>query len=267
MEHVELGGVEVSRLILGSNPFSGFSHQTPERDLEMKRYFTTAKIKETISEAERLGITTIFARADNHVVRLLLEYWDEGGQIRWFAQTCPEVGSNERCVVRAVKGGAKGCYIHGGVMDNFLAQNRLDEIPPAIDLIKESGLAAGVAGHNPATFEWAEENLDVDFYMCCYYNSANRDKEAEHISGMTEWFRDEDRQRMTDLIQGLSRPVVHYKIMAAGRNKPEEAFAFAARNMRPGDAACVGVFTRDRPDMLAENVRLFEQSLANERAG
>jgi hypothetical protein len=32
--------------------------------------------------------------------------------------------------------------------------------------------------------------------------------------------------------------------------------------MRPGDAVCVGVFTRDKPDMLAQDVRLLEAALA-----
>lgn len=51
MEHVQLGGLTLSRFILGSNPFSGFSHQNHETDTAMKRYYTTDKIKETIRAA------------------------------------------------------------------------------------------------------------------------------------------------------------------------------------------------------------------------
>ncbi len=32
MDHAKIGDVTVSRLLLGSNPFSGFSHQGRERD-------------------------------------------------------------------------------------------------------------------------------------------------------------------------------------------------------------------------------------------
>ena len=70
---------------------------------------------------------------------------------------------------------------------------------------------------------------------------------------------------MTDLIQGLSRPVIHYKILAAGRNDPAEAFAYCGSRMRPQDLACVGVFTGDDPRMLETDVRLFER--ARPRAG
>ena len=87
MDIVTIAGVETSRFILGSNPFSGFSHQGTERDVEMKRWYTVARIKETLFEAERLGITTLIARTDFHVIRMLLEYRDAGGKLQWFAQT------------------------------------------------------------------------------------------------------------------------------------------------------------------------------------
>jgi hypothetical protein len=259
MDYIQIDRVTVSRFILGSNPFSGFSHQSPDVDLLMRRYYTAAKIKEVIRAAEQLGVNTLVARTDFHIMRLLLEYRDEGGGIQWFAQTCPEVVDHETCVQRAAMYGATACHIHGGVMDHLLAKQRLDEIPPVVERIRERGMLAGIAGHNPKVFEWAEQNLDVDYYMCSYYNSASRDERAEHVSGMEEWFREEDRQVMTDLIQGLSRPVIHYKVMAAGRNNPEEAFAYVATVMRPGDAVCVGIYDKQNPGMLEQDIRLLER--------
>jgi len=184
VSYVQLGPLAVSRFILGSNPFSGFSHQSPATDLEMKRYYTIERIKQTMREAEELGVNTLIARTDFHVMRLLLEYWDQGGQIQWFAQTCPEVGDHVTCISRAASGGAKACHIHGGVMDYLLAQERLDEIPPMIDLIHQKGMLAGIAGHNPEVFLWAEDvHLEVDYYMCSYYNSVHRDQRPEQKSG------------------------------------------------------------------------------------
>jgi hypothetical protein len=261
MQYVTIGDVNVSRFILGSNPFSGFSHQGTDRDQQMRHFFTVARIKQTIHEAESLGVNTIVARSDHHVLRMLMEYWDEGGAAQWFAQTCPELGTPDVSIVRAANNNAKACHIHGGVMDFLLAQHRLDEVPPLIDMIRQKGMLAGIAGHNPQVFEWAEDHLDVDYYMCCYYNAAHRDQRPEHVSGMEEWFLNEDRDIMATLIQRLSRPVVHYKIMAAGRNDPAEAFAYAARHMRPNDAVCVGVYPKDAPGMLQQDVRLLEESL------
>ena len=104
---VKIGDVEVSRFIIGGNPFSGFAHQTFERGQEMRHYYTAARIKETLKEAERLGITTFTGRADNHIIRMLMEYWDEGGTIQWLSQTCPGVGTLERGIENSLGGGAK----------------------------------------------------------------------------------------------------------------------------------------------------------------
>jgi hypothetical protein len=258
MEHIQIGNVRLSRFILGSNPFSGFSHQGVKMDEQMKRYYSCERIKQSLAEAERLGIDTVIARTDSLILRVLKEYRNEGGKISWFAQTCPEIGSTEICVQRATTGGAKACHIHGGVMDHLLVHNNLDEAKERLKMIREEGMLAGVAGHHPEVFKWAEENLEVDYYMCSYYNPIPREYTAEHTSELEEYYGDEDREVMVGVIERLSKPVVHYKIMAAGRNKPTDAFAYAAKHMRKHDAVCVGVYTEKSPAMLEEDVRLFE---------
>jgi hypothetical protein len=254
---IKIGSLEISRLIIGGNPFSGVSHQAPQTDIDMKRYFTTDRIKETLRSAEELGITAFIGRADKHITRMLYEYYNEGGKLRWIAQTCPEMASISRSIDDAFSEGAKACYIHGGVMDNLFARGELNEIPDLIRKIKESGLPAGIAGHNPKVFDWAEDHLDVDFYMCSYYNSAHRDQDAEMRSGRPEWFVDTDRDAMVNLIQKLKRPAIHYKILAAGRKKPQEAFEFTSYHLRSDDAVCVGIYPEHKPEMLVEDAALF----------
>ena len=62
MQTAQIKHLTVSRFILGSNPFSGFSHQSRETDQAMRHYFTSARIKAVLREAESLGINTIIAR-------------------------------------------------------------------------------------------------------------------------------------------------------------------------------------------------------------
>ena len=262
---VQIGSASVSKLVLGGNPFSGFSHQSSERDKEMLHYYTSAQIKETLRQAESLGINTFLGRADRHITRLLAEYWDEGGNIQWFTQTCPEFMPHSRGITNAIRGGSTACYIHGGQMDFWLAQQQTDQIRASIDMIQDAGLPAGVAGHTTRIFEWAEENLNLDFYMCCYYNPTPRDKQAEHVAGMKERFALEDRDKMVRCIAQLSRPVIHYKVLAAGRTDPTEAMDFLAQHLRPQDAVCIGVYTKDKPNMLEEDLNLLQESLR--RAG
>lgn len=259
---VTMAGMEVSRFIIGGNPFSGFSHRTSEMSEAQRHFFTTEKIKETLREAESLGVNTHLARADHHVMRYLLEHWDQGGKIKWFAQTCPELGPPQRGARNGIAGGAAAVYVHGGVTDNLLAQGRLDETVDVITMIHDAGLPAGVAGHNPAVFEWAEEHLDVEFYMCSYYNPSRRDRDPEHREGARETWLDSDRERMVETIAGLGRPVIHYKVLAAGRNDPAEALAFVARHLRENDAVCVGIYQEHKPDMLREDIDLVMGALA-----
>jgi hypothetical protein len=262
LETVMLGTLAVSRVILGGNPFSGFSHQNPTRDAEMRQYFTTARIKETLRQAEALGVNTLLARADRHIMRVLQEYWDEGGTIQWIAQTAPEYASMSANISQAIAVGARAVYLHGGQMDKQLAAQQMEEIPAAIAQIQAAGLPAGIAGHTPAVHRWAAANLPVDFHMCSYYNPSNRSIHAEHRPGETETFDHADRAAMTAVVPDLSRPVIHYKIFAAGRNDPREAFAVAVSHMRPQDAVCIGIFPRDNPHMLADNLQLFSQAVA-----
>lgn len=261
MQYAAIQHLQVSKLILGSNPFSGFSHQSEQTDDDMRHYFSSARIKQTLAEAEALGVNTLLARTDFHVMRMFMEYRDEGGRLQWFAQTCPEVGDHATCVRRAKAYGAAACHIHGGVMDNLFAHGRLAEIPPVIEMIRANGMLAGVAAHNPAVITWAAEHLDVDYFLCSYYNPIPRDKNPEHVAGTDEYYGQEDRAAMVEVIQTLAKPVIHYKILAAGRNDPAAAFAYAAAHMRANDAVCVGIYPKDHPGMLREDVSLLEQAL------
>lgn len=266
LDTVQLGSLAVSRIILGGNPFSGFSHQSPAQDSEMLHYFTTARIKETLHQAEALGVTALISRVDRHIMRTLQEYWDEGGSIQWIAQTAPEYASLSANIGQAIAVGARAVYIHGGQMDNLFANQRLDEVPAAIEQIHAAGLPAGVAAHNPQVHRWAAQNLPVDFHMCSYYNPSHRDSHAEHRPGEAETFDPADRAAMTAILPELSKPVIHYKIFAAGRNDPRAAFAVVARHLRPQDAVCIGVFPKNNPHMLAEDLQLFAEIAAMQRA-
>ncbi len=261
MDFIQIGNLRVSRVILGSNPFGGFSHQGPGRDDEMLHYYSAARIKEVLRQAERLGINTIMARADQHMIRLLMEYRDEGGCLQWIAQTCPELGTIEQGIHKALPWGARGCYIHGGVMDFLYANNKLEAVPAALAKIRRAGIPAGIAAHNPKVLAWAEDNLDVDFYMCSYYNPIPREENPAHVSGSEERYNSGDRDIMAAAIRGLKKPAIHYKVMAAGRDDPEEALAFTARNMRPGDGVCIGIFAKDNLSMLEEDVALLYRYL------
>lgn len=258
----KLGDVRVTRFLIGGNPFAGFSHQSKERDAEMRRWYTDDRIVDALFRAEFAGIMGVVARGDEHMVGCLERYWDEGGRMVWIAQTASEAPTAVAGVEFCVDHGAGACFLHGGIADNYVTQGRYAELREATERIKEAGIPAGIAGHLIEDFHWAETNLDLDFYMVCYYNPSSRRDSPHHVHGSAERFSEEDRDARVARIQTLKRPVIHYKILAAGRTPPEQAFAYAAKHMRPEDAVCVGVHTGDNESMIEEDVRLLVENLA-----
>ncbi len=258
---VSLGGLEVSRFILGGNPFAGFSHQSRSRDAEMRGWYTAERVVETLFQAEALGVTAVVARGDEHMARCLECYRRRGGRMHWIAQTASEAATPAAGARFCIDRGAAACFIHGGVVDHLVAHSRFAELVAAVDAIKAAGLPAGIAGHELEDFQWAEENLDLDFYMACYYRPTPRQDAPQHVPGAAERFDIADRDARVALIRTLSRPAIHYKILAAGRTPPAAGFAFAAKQMRPGDAVCVGVYTQWNRGMIREDLELLLANL------
>ncbi len=258
---VRLGNLAVSRLIIGGNPFSGFSHQSRQRSQEMADWYTDERIVEALFQAEALGLNACLCRGDDHITRVLRRYWDQGGTMVWVAQTNSRAETAVAGARYCIDHGAAACYLHGGIVDNYIAQGRHDDIRAFAEAVRKAGIPAGIAGHMCEDFEWAEENLDLDFYMVSYYNPSPRQDVPHHDVAAAEQFLPEDREARVALIQRLSRPAIHYKVLAAGRIPAPEALFYAACHMRPIDAVCVGVFTKNNPDMLAEDIRLLLENL------
>jgi hypothetical protein len=258
MQSTRLGEFEITRFILGGNPFSGFSHQSIARDREMMLYYTAANIKDALRKAEAAGINTLIARTDKHITRLLMEYWEEGGTIQWIGQPASELADYDRAVRDAVANGAVGIAFHGGVVDHWFAEGKLDQLRAILETMRECGVLAGLAGHSLAAQRWIRDNLRPDFGMCSYYEPTSRANDPHHVSGRAEKWDAQDRALMAELIQTIPWPVIHYKVFAAGNKPIDEAWQFATKALRPQDMICVGHFLKENPNMIAENVATFQ---------
>lgn len=255
---VEFCGLEVSRLIIGGNPFSGFSHQSSARDQEMMDYYSVARIKETLARAEAAGLNTSVMRSDEHIHRLLREYYNEGGRIQWIAQVpgSTEALTFDRDVRRAVAVGAKAAYLHGGLLDRCYAERNADCLAKMVEQMHAGGVPVGTAGHSPDAHLWAHElELPLDFHVVCFYNCGSLH------DGHGDKFKPEDPPPAVAAIRQIDKPCIGYKIMAAGRVEPREAFEYAFGNIKPGDVVNVGMYRGDRDDMVEENVRIVEEIL------
>jgi len=249
--------LKVTRFIIGGNPFSGFSHQSRERDEEMLNYYTTARLKETLHRAEAAGVNTTIMRSDPHIHRLLREYYNEGGTIQWIAQVGADSGARSipQAIDRAVWAGAKAAYIHGGQVDACYAEQDRDSLAEWLGRFRSHGIPAGVAGHAPEAHLWVDSLGIADFHAVCFYNCGSLH------DGKGEKFKPEDPPRAVEAIRRIQKPCIGYKIMGAGRVDPREAFEFAFANIKPTDMVNVGIHRGDNDRMVEDDVAMVAEVL------
>ncbi|HPO07446.1 MAG TPA: hypothetical protein PLZ55_02170 [bacterium] len=248
MPTIRIGSLAVSRLIIGGNPFSGHAHQPGNVGRQMTDWYTVERIKSTLEQAADVGVNTFLGRADQHIMRMLQEYWNGEGRIRnWIAQSAPEFADMSRNIREVAECGGKGMYIQGAHTDKLFKAGKLDAVRPWLDEIRERGMLVGVGSHRPDVLLLIQDKgWPVDFYMQCCYNLSDRDEE----------YLAEDREKAFATIRQLEKPVIAFKILAAGRNNSEESFQCAFKNIKNTDAVCVGFFMKDRPYEMQQDAEL-----------
>lgn len=240
-----------SKMILGGNLLSGWAHS---RDLIyvsslVRAYHTKQKIFETFQVAEQCGVDTLLS---NTVIGSVInEYWNKGyGKMQFIADCAglnydgtgtpsPKPYSEYIDIVKkAIDDGATACYIQGETADHYIANNRIDEIVGAMNLVRDAGLPVGIGAHRIETImRCVELGLDTDFWMKTLHN--HNYWSAKH----PEWhdnmycFNPEETIRFMD---ALPQPWIAFKVLAAGALRPEEAFRYAFQN--GADFICVGMY-------------------------
>ena len=247
MPAIKLGKLEVSRLILGSNPFFGFAHGNPRASAsEMRKFYTEQRIMAVMDEAAEHGITAVWTPSYDHWIRLWNEYRKKGGKLRnWIGQP-DNFGRMKEHITACAKNGGTAVCIQGACVDRAFSQRRYDLVREWLELIKSFGLPAGIATHRPTTHLLAEQNkLPTDFYHQCMYQPENYGKRCGELA--------------LAAIRKLDKPVVAYKVLAAGRLAAKPAFTHVFQHLKRKDGICVGVFPKDDRDQVAENAALTRE--------
>lgn len=245
---ISIASHHITRLIIGGNPYSGISHQSPTASKAMEDYYTTRQIMVDLAQAEQSGINTVLARADRHIMRTLNEYWNAGGTIQWIAQTpkATEYANLNEYLQIIARYKPIAIYHHGGTTDKLYAEGRLGSLRDSLACIRNLGCAVGIGTHDPRILKHCYvEGYDVDFYVCAVYNHTLH----------RELYLPADRDAALAAIKAVPLPIIAIKVLAAGRNKPSEAFRLAFENLKPTDAMAVGMYTQFQPDQICHNVR------------
>jgi hypothetical protein len=253
MPMIRLGKVEVSRLILGTNPFFGYAHQDGPLGDEMKQYFTDERIMHVLDEAAALGVTAVSAPPFPEWIRLFKKYRESGGKLAtWIAQPHGSPKKMKEEIDSCAKGGAKAVYIQGHRVEEQFEKNTFEVVRGWLEHIKSHGMAAGMASHRPDIHPTAEKlGFPTDFYFQCFFR----------VDRHPENYAIECRDHAVETIRSITtKPVIAYKILGAARLQPEEAFTYAFKHITAKDGVCVGIFNKHKPGMLAEDAALVRRA-------
>jgi len=241
---IRIGRLEVSRFILGSNPFWGISHSSDRLDAEMKRHYTDDRIIRILDEAADCGLTAVTSPPDERWIKLWGRYRADKGRLPLWISQChgkPEQMLNE--IDRSVKAGASAVFIQGVRVEEQFGRGNFNVLRSWIEHIQEAGLPAGAAAHWPEIhLELEKRKFPTDFYYQCVYNAS---KTSDYSAA--------EREKALAAIERLEKPVVAYKILGAGRLTAAEGFEFVFNRIKRKDGVCVGIFAREAIDQIRQN--------------
>lgn len=258
-----VGGVSVSRMIIGTNWFLGFTHSTKSQSEYIQRTVTNRKsIAGIIEVFLRAGVDTIMCPHIATVIpEAIKDAQDRVGRpviivstpMFTTTPTTPQDGFDMGEVARILDGEvAKGvtfCMPHMGTTDKMLdkCSRTLRQMDVLSAHIRQRGMIPGLSTHAPETVIYADETgLDVETYIQPL-NLAGFLMQVE-----VDW--------IVSVIRKAAKPVMTIKPMAAGQVRPFQALTFVWNVIRQQDMVTVGTAS---PEEAAELIELSLGILQN----
>lgn len=251
----EVGGKSLSRMIVGTNWFLGYSHCTAAKDNLIRNTVKNRKsIADILEVFFRAGVDTVMGLAQvEPLVDAIKDAEDRTGVKCVLVSTpalpvtpsTPTVGFDldevYRILDREQELGSDFILPHTSTTDLMVdgALREVRQMAPVCSLIRERGMLPGLSTHMPETIVYADETgLDVDTYISIY-NSMGF---LMHVE--VDW--------VNRIIQNAKKPVMTIKPMAAGQLRPFQALTFVWNTIRPQDMVTVGTMTPDEARELID---------------
>lgn len=253
-----IGPFELSRMLIGTNPFFGYSHFSHARDTWLRRYFTPERIYEVIEACARQGLNGIVSGAGTHFntgLKPILEEVERntGVHVAWIGtpagRTLEELLEEVRA---AADRGVEICMPHQMYTDNMLVPNegRLIGYEEAAQLIRDLGMVPGLSTHRPETITTCDKaGYDVAAYIQPY----------NPIGFLCPLETDS----VARFINGTGKPVIVIKPLAAGRVLPPTGLNFCYSTIKPIDTVCIGMLSVEE---VEEDVNLARSIIAGVEA-
>ena len=254
---MKFGNVEISRLVLGTNQFYGFSHFNNILGHAMREWYTPDRVCDVLRRSGRYGINTFnyvnLGRSKEDYQKFL----DEGGTMHLVAQVKPV-----------------GIYRQGEEVDKAFQNGEMDEVKDWCKKVRDLGARVGVGTHQPEVIAYVEEQgWDVDFYAGCVYKRTRTSEEwkqalnGEMLEMPQEIYLKSDPARMYKVMRQTKRQCFAFKVLAAGRIEGkgvEQAFRTAFESLKPNDGIFVGMWPYMK-DEIRENAEAVHRVLTSKR--
>jgi hypothetical protein len=256
---VRFGDVEISRMVMGSNQFYGFSHFNGLLDRLMVDWNTPDRICQTLLQCQQNGINAYQYAHRENPLKDVEAFRSKGGNMHLIA-TDPMLGPVDEVVRRS---GAMALYLHGERTDVLFREGKMDEALEYTKKVRQTGARVGIGTHKPEVVEYVEEHgWDVDFFLLCAYNRTRTPEEFRKILGVlplppSDIYLETDPPHAYEVARKTPKTCFLFKILAAGRvtRTPEgvdKAFKEAFTSIKPQDCVVVGMFPRFN-DEIKEN--------------
>ena len=237
MPKIRLGHVEVSRLILGTNPFFGYAHQDGDLGQQMKEYYTDQRIMQSPRRGGRPGRDGGLRAALSGVDPAFQQVSRRRRQVDHLDRPAPRVAQENEAGNRLLRqGGAKAVFIQGHRVEEQFEKNTFDVVRGWLEHIKSHGMAAGMASHRPDIHPVAEkQGFPTDFYFQCFFR----------VDQHPENYALECRDKAVETIRSITaKPVVAYKILGRRGCRPKRHLPTPSSTLPPRTAFVSASSTR-----------------------
>jgi len=250
----DVEGVNVPRVLIGINPFLGYSHFSEAKSSYFKRIFhEVTAISDVIVKATDLGVTGIYTPADKKIAEALKQVEKETGIGMTVVGTTYytfDLAKIENEIALLNEMGARICLLHGNAVDDLLSPVKriITHAEEMLGLIRDSGMIPGIACHDARAILYSDEQrYDAKVY-------------ATPVNKTGFWMNPEGLT--LKIIRQTSKPVIALKPFASGRIQPEEGLEFTLST--PGvTSVAIGVANHEE---VVQDFQLARKILSKNRA-
>jgi len=257
---------EISRVILGVNPFYGFGHFNSNFGNTMREWYTPDRVCAVMHQCTRFGINAFNYAHAGRAPQDWARFQAEGGSMHLIIQVT--AGVEAEMLVKTMK--PLALQRQGEVVDNAWQKGEMETVKEWCKKARDLGVLVGVGTHIPEVIAKIEdENWDVDFYSGCVYNRRRTLEEqkvvlnGELIEMPGELYLQSDPARMYRVMRQTKKPCFAFKILAAGRISDrgiETAFRTAFESIKSSDGVYVGMFPKFK-DEVREDAEIVHRIL------